>query len=306
MPHHASVKRLLSAIVATIVTFVFASTVALAQAPTPEDEAALREAAIKEAQNPVGNITVIPFQNQFNYGVGPFDRMQYVLNVQPVVPIVLDQNWTLVARTIMPFINQPSFAPPTVCASPSGCGSTYGLGDISEELFFAPKTKPGQLIWGAGPILQFPTASPDILGGGKWSAGPAVVGLVMPGRFVMGLLATQLWSFAGKTSRPDVNAGLFQPFVNYNLRGNQFSLVFAPEFTVNYNAPGNQKWTVPLGGGGSYTFKGGDQLMQINVQYYTNVVRPLNGPQTQLRITWSLLYPVKRHPATTDRLNKQP
>ena len=63
------------------------------------------------------------------------------------------------------------------------------MGDVQEQLFFAPKTKPGALIWGVGPIFQFPTASPAVLGAGKWAAGPALVGLLMPGKIV-----TEVWS----------------------------------------------------------------------------------------------------------------
>jgi hypothetical protein len=261
---------------------------------TPEQQAAIKQAIIKASQNPVGNITIVPFQANNNYGLGPYTRYQFNLNIQPVVPIWIDKNLTLIARTIFPIINQPSFAPPPVCASAAGCGSTFGLSDIQEQLFLAPKTAPGALIWGAGPIFQFPSASPSTLGTGKWSLGPAAVALIMPGRWVMGLLATQLWSFAGQATRPNVNSGLFQPFINYNIPGGQFALSTAPILTVNYNAPGNQKWTVPLGGGGSYTFKLGDQLMQVGALYYTAITRPLTSPQATLRLNWSLLFPVKR------------
>lgn len=261
---------------------------------TPEQQAALQAYVVKASQNPVGNIAALPFQNNFNYGVGPFTRYQYNLNIQPVVPFMLSKSLNLIARTIIPIIDQPSFAPPAVCAT-AGCGSTFGIGDVQQQIFFAPVVKPGQLIWGAGPIFQFPTGSPqDILGSGKWSAGPAAVGLVMPGRFVMGMLVTQLWSFAGKTNRADVNSGLFQPFINYNLPKGSWSISTAPLISVNYNAPGDQKWTVPIGGGGSKTFKLGDQLMQISVLYYTSIVRPVSAPQTTLRITWSLLWPIRR------------
>ena len=261
---------------------------------TPEQQAALQQSIIKASQNPVGNISIIPFQNNFNYGVGPYTRYQYNLNIQPVVPLMLSKSLNLIARTIFPIVDQPSFAPPSVCAT-VGCGSTFGIGDTQEQLFFAPVTKPNQLIWGAGPLFQFPTGSPqDILGSGKWSAGPAAVALIMPGRFVMGMLVTQLWSFAGRPDRADVNAGLLQPFINYNLPKGGWSISTAPIITVNYNAPGNQKWTVPLGGGGSKTFKLGDQVMQINILYYTNIVRPITAPQTNLRVVWSLLYPIKR------------
>ncbi|HVR45456.1 MAG TPA: neuromedin U [Candidatus Binatia bacterium] len=259
---------------------------------TPAQQEALRLAVIKTSQNPVGNITAFPFQNNFNYGVGPYTRLQYNLNVQPVVPIMLSPNMNLIARTIIPVLNQPSFAPPGVCASPIGCPSTFGLSDVQEQLFFAPKTKPGQLIWAVGPIFQFPTATPNTLGSGKWSAGPDAVALVMPGSWVMGALVTQLWSVAGLPNRPNVSSFLVQPFVNYNLKGG-WAISSAPIITANWTLAQN-KWTVPLGGGVSKTFKNDGQLMQLSVLYYTNVTRPLIAPQTTLRVSWSLLWPVKR------------
>lgn len=259
---------------------------------TPAQQEALRLAVIKTSQNPVGNITVFPFQNNFNYGVGPYTRLQYNLNVQPVVPIMLSQNMNLIARTIIPVLNQPSFAPPGVCASRVGCPSTFGLSDVQEQLFFAPKTKPGQLIWAVGPIFQFPTATPNTLGTGKWSAGPDAVALLMPGSWVIGALVTQLWSVAGLPNRPNVSSFLVQPFVNYNLKGG-WAISSAPIITANWTLAQN-KWTVPVGGGVSKTFKNDGQLMQLSMLYYTAVTRPLTSPQTTLRVSWSLLWPVKR------------
>lgn len=260
---------------------------------TPEQQAAVQAYIVKASQNPVGNIAIIPFQFNNNYALGPYARYQFNLNIQPVVPLMLSKNMTLIARTIIPVLANPSSLPPQLCPPNGVCGSTFGVSDIQEQLFFAPKTKPGALIWGAGPILQFPTASPDFLGTGKWSAGPAAVALVMPGKFVMGILATQLWSFAGKASTSQVNSGLFQPFINYNLKGN-WAITTAPILTVNYAAPGNQKWSIPVGGGVTKTFKVGDQPMQLGVFYYSYVERPITTPQTQLRFIWSLLFPIKR------------
>ena len=259
---------------------------------TPAQQEALRLAVIKTSQNPVGNITVVPFQNNFNYGYGQYTRLQYNLNVQPVVPIMLSQSMSLIARTIIPVLNQPSSASPVVCASGLGCPSTFGISDVQEQLFFAPKTKPDQLIWGVGPIFQFPSASPNTLGSGKWSAGPDAVALIMPGKWVLGALATQLWSFAGTPNRPNVNAFLLQPFLNYNLK-NGWALSMSPIMTANWSAAQN-KWAVPLGGGVARTFKDGDQLMSLAVSYYTYVTRPLASPQTNLKVVWSLLWPVKR------------
>ncbi|MGB6986472.1 MAG: hypothetical protein WBD74_10915 [Candidatus Aquilonibacter sp.] len=260
---------------------------------SPAQQAAVQAYIIKASQNPVGNIAIIPFQFNNNYGIGPYARYQFNVNIQPVVPLMLSKNMTLIARTIIPIVDNPSNLPPTLCPPDGVCGSTFGVSDIQEQLFFAPKAKPGAMIWGAGPIFQFPTASPGVPGTGKWSVGPDAVALVMPGSFVIGVLVTQVWSFAGKVSAPEVNSGLIQPFINYNLKG-AWALTTAPILTANYAAPGNQKWSIPVGGGVSKTFKLGDQPMQIGVYYYTYVERPISTPQNFLRFTWNLLFPIKR------------
>ena len=242
----------------------------------------MKLAIIKISQNPVGNISVLPFQNNFNYGFGPYTRFQYNLNVQPVVPLMLSKNLTLIARTIVPILNQPSNQPPPVCVSSYGCPSTFGISDVQEQLYFAPKTKPGALIWGVGPIFQFPSASPGALGSGKWSAGPDAVALVMPGPWVLGALVTQLWSYAGPSSRAGVSSFLVQPFVNYNIKGG-WAISSAPILTANWTAAQN-KWAVPLGGGVARTFKDDGQLMSLSLLYYTYVTRPSASPQTNLRL----------------------
>jgi len=59
-------------------------------------------------------------------------------------------------------------------------GSTFGLGDLTYELFFSPAAA-SSVTWGVGPALILPTAPDDALGSGKWSAGPAAVFVAMPG-----------------------------------------------------------------------------------------------------------------------------
>ena len=170
------------------------------------DEAASTEQLAKDAQNPVAKLISVPLQNNFNFGVGPNDGTQWVLNVQPVIPITLNEDWNLITRTILPIINQPSPA--------RGVSSASGMGDINETLFLSP-AKSGKLIWGAGPFLTFPAATDPMLGAGKWCAGPSVVALTMQGHWVVGALVNQSWSYAGWGDK-DVSAMLIQPFVNYN------------------------------------------------------------------------------------------
>ncbi len=68
--------------------------------------------------------------------------------------------------------------------------------------------------------------------------------------------------------------------MNYNIAKGNLAITTAPTITANWNATQN-KWTVPLGGGFSKTFKLGDQPMQLGLFYYTYVARPTGAPQTQ-------------------------
>ena len=207
-------------------------------AESASDEESQTEKLAKETQNPVANLISVPFQNNFNFGIGPNDATQWDLNVEPVIPISLNKDWNLITRTIMPIINQPSPAP--------GIGSAFGLGDINPTVFLSPANS-GKLTWGLGPTMTFPTATETLLGSGKWSAGPSLVVLTMPGHWVIGALANNQWSFAGWSKR-SVDALLVQPFINYNFSHGWY-VCSQPIITANWDAASSERWTVPIGGG---------------------------------------------------------
>jgi len=242
-----------------------------------DDEAALAKAA----QNPVADLISLPFQNNTNFNVGPNDKTQNILNIQPVAPFKLSVDWNLITRTILPVIYQPELTP--------GYGREFGLGDINTTLFLSP-AKPGKFMWGAGPILSFPTASDRVLGTDKWSAGPAFVGLTMKGPWVLGFLANNLWSYAGRDDRPDVSQFLLQYFINYNMPDGWY-LTSAPIITANWKADSGNKWTVPFGGGVGKIFRIGKQPMNAQVQAFYNVEKPDNGPDWTLRFQLQFLFP---------------
>jgi hypothetical protein len=233
----------------------------------------------RAAQNPVGDLISLPFQNNMNFDVGPADRTQDILNIQPVLPITLSKNWNLITRTILPVISQPA----------PGADRTNGMGDLNFTGFISPK-KPGKVIWGVGPALIFPTATDDVLGTEKFSIGPSVVALTMKGQWVIGALASNVWSVAGDDDRADVNFFLMQYFVNYNFPSGWY-LTSAPIITANWEADSGEKWTVPFGGGVGKVFSIGRQPININTQVFYNVERPTNGARWQWRFQIQLLFP---------------
>jgi hypothetical protein len=235
----------------------------------------------KETQNPVANLISVPFQNNFNFNLGPNHVTQYDLNIQPVIPISLSKDWNLITRTIMPIISQPSAGP--------GIPSAAGLGDINPTFFLSPAGGSKKIIWGVGPTFTFPTATQPILGNQEWTAGPAVVVLTMQGPWVVGLLANQQWSFAGWGNH-DVSAFLTQPFVNYNLPHGWY-LSSSPIITANWEVGGRDAWVVPLGGGVGKLQRFGKLPVNFQLQAFGNVVRPSFGPTWQLRFQIQFLFP---------------
>ena len=119
----------------------------------------------KAVQNPVASLISVPVQNNNNFGVGPDDRTQDVLNIQPVIPARVSENWNLITRIITPIIFQPTSSQPV---NQGG----YGFGDLNPSFFLSP-AKPGKIIWGVGPTFVLPTATNPVLGQGKWSIGPS-------------------------------------------------------------------------------------------------------------------------------------
>ena len=166
--------------------------------------------------------------------------------------------------------------------------SASGLGDINPTLFLAP-AKPGSIIWGAGPTFTLPTASDRLLGSGKWSMGPAGVVLTIQGPWVFGALLNNQWSVGGWGDK-NVNAGLLQPFINYNFPGGWY-LSSAPIITANWKADSGERWTVPLGGGGGKLFKVGKLPVNVLLQAYGNVERPRYAPDWSLRLQLQFLFP---------------
>jgi hypothetical protein len=239
-----------------------------------------QEALAKAAQNPIANMISVPFQNDFYFGTGQNKVTEWILKVQPVIPISLSDDWNLITRTIIPIINLPSPA--------QGVAGAFGLGDLNPQFYFSP-AKPGGLIWGVGPTFTFPTATASLLGAGKYSAGPAVVALTIQGHWVLGALANQQWSFAGWGPNK-VSAFLVQPFVNYNLPHGWY-LVTSPVITANWEADNGNKWTVPLGAGVGKIFKIGKQAFNAQLQAFDNVVTPNNGSDWGLRFQIQLLFP---------------
>jgi hypothetical protein len=247
---------------------------------------ALRNAA----QNPVASLISVPVQENWNFGIGPANRTQNVLNIQPVIPISLSKDWNLITRWITPVIFQPVPVPQPP-GPPSQQTGVYGLGDLNPSFFLSPKKS--KVIWGVGPTFVLPTATnTTYLGQGKFSVGPSVVVLVQPPHWTIGFLANNYWSVAGHSDqdKPAVNQFLLQWFANYNMKKGWY-VTSGPIITANWRATSGNVWTVPFGGGVGRIMKLGFQPVNITAQFYGNAVHPTGASPWTMKLQIAFLFP---------------
>jgi hypothetical protein len=156
-------------------------------------------------------------------------------------------------------------------------GRTTGFGDMYYVGLFSPKEGKdclnGKCVWGLGFDLMFPTASEDILGTGKWGAGPSALGVYLGPKWKLGALVQQYWDFAGDKDRDDVNLMNLQYFYMYSLNETT-SIGAAPNIIANFEQSGGNKWTVPVGLGINKTFQIGKVPVRFGLEAYYSVIKP--------------------------------
>jgi hypothetical protein len=223
----------------------------------------------KALANPVASLISVPFQFNYDQDIGAGDEGErLVLNVQPVVPMTLNDDWNLISRTILPLVWQDDVV--------TSEGTQFGLGDVVQSAFFSPAqpTESG-IIWGAGPVFLLPTATEDSLGSEKWGAGPTAVALRQSGPWTYGALANHIWSFAGADSRKDISTTFLQPFINYTTP-NATSFFLNTETTYDWNAG---EASVPINAGVNQLLDIGGQKLQVGLGLRYWLDSPDSGPE---------------------------
>ena len=204
------------------------------------------------AQNPVAAMVSLPLQYNYDQKIGPLENghKNYV-NVQPVIPFSLNEDWNLISRTIVPLVWQADIFPRS--------GSQSGIGDITQSFFFSPKKPTADgWIWGAGPVIYVPAATSDLLGADKWGLGPTGVALLQKNGWTVGVLANHIWSTGG-AGRVNINSTFLQPFLTYTTKTfTSFSV--NSESTYNWQT---EQWSVPINLMVTQLFKIGEQRLQL-------------------------------------------
>jgi hypothetical protein len=249
--------------------------------PSEGEGAANSQAELaKKLLNPVADLISVPFQYNMAYNIGPKDATAQVLNIQPVIPIHLNQDWNLITRTILPVENIQSVAP--------GVDSMSGIGDITQSFFLSPVKPVNGWILGAGPVFLWPSGT-DGFSGRKYGAGPTIVALRQEHGWTYGLLANHIWSFAGPDTTADVNKTFLQPFLNYTFKTHT-SIICNTESTYDWT---ESQWTIPINFDVQQLIRIGRLPVAIEAgpTYYADA--PPGGPDWGFRVNVTFLFPEK-------------
>jgi hypothetical protein len=251
---------------------------------TPQGLRTEEASLAKQLANPVASLISVPFQFNYDSGIGVQENIQRAnLNIQPVVPFKLSANWNLISRTILPVVNFQGAA-----------GSETGqlnFGDTVQSLFLSPaKPGPGGVIWGVGPVALLPTATGQLSGIHQWGLGPTGVALVQRGPWTVGVLANHLWSVANNGSNTNVNATFLQPFLTYTTP-NAWTFSLNTESTYDWAA---NRWAVPVNLVVAKVTKVGNQLLSLGAGVRYWVDGPESGPHGWgARLVATLLFPTR-------------
>ena len=267
------------ALLAVIASFVVTG---LMQTPVRAQSTATAEELAKKLSNPIASLISVPFQYNYDQNIGSADNgTKSLLNIQPVIPVKISDDWNMVSRTILPVISQKDVYP--------GAGTQSGIGDIVQSLFFSPTalTENGW-TWGAGPVFLLPTGSDDALTADAWGLGPTGIVLKQSGPWTAGGLANHIWSVDEGDERRKVNATFLQPFVSYTTP-KAISYTVNSESTYNWES---EEWSVPLNFIVAKMTRIGNQMVSLGVgaRYYAESTE--NGAEGWgARLMVTLLYP---------------
>ena len=260
----------------------------------------------KLMDNPLGNVAM--WINQFDYyrmRNDQFDREDDQYNYMGILqfPKSISKDWNLINRVVYNITSVPvdqgkvdafkrdvpSIQPPGGPQLPGDFGGAApidfiggretGFGDMYYVGLFSPKEAikheaGGSSVWGVGADLAIPTASEDVLGSGKWSAGPSALYAYLGPKWKLGALWQQYFSFAGDSDRADVNMTNLQYFWYYSIDP-VTSIGAMPNILINWEQSSkSDRATVPIGVGINRTFQFGKLPVRIGLEFHYSVIRP--------------------------------
>jgi hypothetical protein len=247
--------------------------------------------------NPLGNVAMLFTQFDWtrleNKAFGR-DADQYLYTGIAQFPKKLTPDWNLINRFVWTAPSVPVNADRLdefssqggAIVPPSGLsgapidnfgGRTNAWGDMYYVGLFSPSkgidVGTGKFLWGAGFDLSFPTASEDIAGSGRYSAGPTGLAVYMGKKWKIGGLVQHYWDYAGDGSRDAVNLTNLQYFIYYSI-DDTTAIGAGPNIIANWEQDSENAFTVPIGIGISKTFQFGKVPVRFGLEYHHSIIRP--------------------------------
>ncbi|MEW6998439.1 hypothetical protein AADZ86_12140 [Colwelliaceae bacterium BS250] len=197
--------------------------------------------AAKELANPNTALASLNFKFQYSTFEGDLpnadDQTRQMVLFQPSMPFPREDGSKILFRPAVPmFLQQP------VLGGAEGWNDESGLGDISFDLAYAPKSEAGSLR-AYGFIMSLPTGTDEITGLGESTTfGPEMLIAQLTADSIFGMFPNHQWDVAGDI---DVNRSSSQ-FFAILLPGGGWSYGMSPIVSYDWNAKSGQEWTVPV------------------------------------------------------------
>lgn len=256
--------------------------------------------------NPLGNVAMLFTQfdwTRLRNGDNKETGTQGVYTGIAQFPLSISEEWNIINRVIWTVPSVPvsqskidrfsdrtsggippgggPLTPPQTPIAPIDAfdGRTTAFGDMYYVGLFSPKEgisheNGATSVWGLGFDIAFPTAQEDIVGSGKYSAGPSALYAYLGKKWKVGGLGMHYWDFASRDGgRDDVNLTNLQTLYYYSI-SQTTSIGAAPNVIMNWEEDSDNFLTLPIGTGINTTVNFGKLPVRFGFEVHYSVVRP--------------------------------
>ena len=244
----------------------------------------------RKLENPMTSLWSLVIQENFSLNTGEVIDGTVKSNTfffQPALPVPMGNDLIFIGRPVFPLVTIPVF-------STDGSVEEHktGFGDMQAFAAIGPNKTDGT-VWGAGATFIFPTASDEVLGQGKWQAGPALLYFYLGRPWTLGIFAQHWWSFASDADRGEQSRTDIQYIARRQIPG-AWSIGMGPTITINWKASEGNKVTLPIGLGITKTIRIGKTPVKMRIEPQYSIIKPNDyGAEWNIRIQ---VAPVIRSP----------